>query len=58
MDGVEIPAGVAEQAKAQLGNMENAMKQQLNAFRRNQTEGSFYDDVMGAPRHAAAICMR
>ena len=47
MDGVEIPAGVAEQAKAQLGNMENAMKQQLNAFRRNQTEGSFYDDVMG-----------
>lgn len=37
-----------EEAKAQFGNMESAMKQQLSQFRANaSTDGSLYDDVMG-----------
>ena len=44
-----------EAAKANLGNMEAAMREQLRQLRANET-GSFYDDVMGdaAARPSAA----
>ena len=43
-------AGLEDSARAQIENIEAAMREQLASFRANASQtGTLYDDVMGAP---------